>query len=151
MRCGESIDKCKQFEEEVSYEVTLNLDNTKRCVFPHIPACSSFKQRDYFSRTYLWLMYLDGKTGCGKCKEVSSLGLYNSPGIHMSQEWITCDIVPSGEKSVAQKSLRKKIIKQSTSKAHIIFERILKERMESKSIWQLENQWHSRRLSRRNA
>ena len=27
----------------------------------------------------------------------------------MSEEWINCDIVPSGEKSVVQKSLRKKL------------------------------------------
>ena len=78
--------------QEISDEATLNSENTKFCALPHIP----------------WLMCLDGKIGCRKCKEVNSLDLYNSPGIHMSQEWIKCDIFPSGEKYMAQKSLRVK-------------------------------------------
>ena len=50
----------------------------------------------------------------------------------MSEEWSNWDIVLSGEKFVAQKSLRKMIAMHSTSKAHIMVERILKERMKSK-------------------
>ena len=36
MTCGESIDKCEKFEEELRDDAMLNFENTDCCTFQHI-------------------------------------------------------------------------------------------------------------------
>ena len=97
------------------------------------PSCWSVQQQEYFTSTYPWIIFSNGKLGCQECKNIKSLGLHAEQRSRISREWTDCNIFPSTtnnrEKSAAeaQKYLRKKISKHARSKAHLTATKVLKE------------------------
>ena len=89
--------------------------------------CWSHKQADYFQSTYPWLLLLRGKIGCKVCRNVSSIDMFRDHGMHLSKEWVNCQISADAEKSAAQKLLRNKILKHLNSKAHLTANKLLLE------------------------
>ena len=99
----------------------------------HHPQFWTLKQASYFSSTYPWILLLDGRIGCRVCKEINNIDIFRDHGMHLSKEWINCEISSDAEKSVAQKHLRKKIMKHANSKAHLTANKLFLER-EKKTI-----------------
>ena len=76
------------------------------------PSCWTAKVWREKRKDYIWLICKDGKLGCDVCREVSSLGVHKSKNVHLSQEWQSIGIVPSGSTKEKQlTSLRNKIKK----------------------------------------
>ncbi|XP_025419314.1 E3 SUMO-protein ligase KIAA1586-like, partial [Sipha flava] len=92
------------------------------------PECWDLKQAKYFSEEYPWLYFKNKKLGCNICHDLN-LNLNKNQGshVHVSSNWIQCDIVPSGNSiSKQQASLRKKITKHKCSQSHISAENTIK-------------------------
>ena len=76
-------------------------------------------------KQYPWLICKNSKLGCLVCQNVSSLGVHTQKSIHISQEWKSVSIAPSGESKEKQlMSIRNKIKKHVCSQAHREAERI---------------------------
>ena len=88
-------------------------------------SCWSVQQQEYFTSTYPWIIFSNGKLGCQECKNIKNLGLHAEQRSRISREWTDCNIFPSTtnnrEKSAAeaQKYLQNKISKHARSKAHL--------------------------------
>ena len=73
-------------------------------------------------------MILEAKIGCRVFKEINSTNIFRDHGMHLSKEWINCKISSDAGKAVAQKLLRKKVVKHANSKAHLTANKIYLER-----------------------
>ena len=97
------------------------------------PSSWSVQQQEYFTSTYPWIIFSNGKLGCQECKNIKNLGLHAEQRSRISREWTDCNIFPSTtnnrKKSAAeaQKYLREKISKHARSKAHLTAIKVLKE------------------------
>ena len=96
-------------------------------------SCWSVQQQEYFTSTYPWIIFSNGKLGCQECKNIKNLGLHAEQRSRISREWTDCNIFPSTtnnrEKSAAeaQKYLQNKISKHARSKARLTATKVLKE------------------------
>ncbi|XP_025190416.1 E3 SUMO-protein ligase KIAA1586-like [Melanaphis sacchari] len=91
------------------------------------PECWDSKQAKYFCEEYPWLYFKNKKLGCNICHKVNlNLNKNQVSHVHVSSNWIQCDIVPTGNNiSKQQASLRKKISKHKCSQSHISAENII--------------------------
>ena len=109
--------------EETSEASSLSTNATQNA--HDYPFCWNDEQCSYFSKAYSWLFFENGKVGCALCKSIKNLGVHSDKSIHLANEWTECKVKVAGGRSVAQKSLRKKIAKHDRSKAHNEVVRIL--------------------------
>ena len=121
----EQIDKKEEGEKE---EEMREEEFEESNVQINHPQCWSHKEAEYFQSTYPWLLFLRGKIGCKVCRNVSSIDMFCDHGMHLSKEWVNCQISADAEKSSAQKLLRNKILKHLNSKSHLTANKLLLEK-----------------------
>ena len=67
------------------------------------------------------------KIGLQRMSAAQNIDAFSDQGVHLSKGWVNNEIeVANDEKSLAQKNLRKKILKHDSSKAHVTAGKIKK-------------------------
>ena len=58
------------------------------------PSCWSLKHQGYFTSTYPWITFSNGKLGCRVCKNVNTLELHAYQRSRIIKDWVECTVFP---------------------------------------------------------
>jgi len=121
------MEHCQDLQKEPSTGAHINNEEQS---WPSVWSEQMFHEK---LEKYPFLMVNNGQLGCKSCRAVSNLQAFSGQGIHLSAEWISCQVVASGKgRQEKLSSLRKKIFLHSKSAAHVRAETIRSEKEKEK-------------------
>jgi len=127
------MEHCRDLQKETSSSVLESSGahfNKEEQSWPSVWSEQMFHEK---LEIYPFVMANNGQLGCTSRRAVSNLQAFSGQGIHLSAEWISCQIVVNGKGQRDQLSSPRKKFLHSKSAAHVSAETIRSEQKKQKN------------------